>query len=60
MLFWILCLPPSSGPDVIMTSLCRHNWTMETQTVSKTEVHTDFNALTMKGSNHMQQGDNAA
>jgi len=33
---------------------------MEAQTISKTEDHMDFIALTTKGSNHMQQGDNAA
>jgi len=43
-----------------MTSLYRHNWTVEAQTISETGYHMDFNALTMKGSNHMQQGDNAA
>jgi hypothetical protein len=43
-----------------MAPLYRNNWMMEAQTISDTEDHTDFNALTIKGSNQMQQGDNAA
>jgi hypothetical protein len=43
-MFWSLSVPPTSGPDVIMTSLCRHNWTMEAKTIPETEDHMDFNS----------------